>query len=199
MKTANSTIGLFSWRFFCLFLLFVIAGCKGGSVMNDVTVSDLVEIYDLQPHPEGGFYREVYRDEGVIPAATLPKHGGDRNYSANIYFLIPEGKSSNLHRLKSDETWHFYLGGPLTIVQIMPDGTVEEVVLGRGVKNGQKLQHVVKAGVWFGAYPREGSGYSFVGCTVAPAFDFSDFELGKRDELLKQFSQAERAINMFSD
>lgn len=155
-----------------------------------LAINDLIELHSLKPHPEGGYFRETYRSAGEIPTEHLPEHGGARNHSTAIYFLLPEGTKSVLHRIKSDEVWHFYLGGPLTLIQIAPDGTVEEVVLGQDVQAGQKVQHVVPAGYWFGAYPCAGSAYSFVGCTVAPGFDFADFEMGNRDELLKLFPLA---------
>jgi uncharacterized protein len=138
-----------------------------------VTQNELIERYGLEPHPEGGFFKETYRSE----------------HSTAIYFLIPAGKSSRLHRIKSDEVWHFYAGGPMTIVEIAPGGKVLKTTLGPGA-----FQHVVPAGHWFGGYPHEGSPFSFVGCTVAPAFRFEDFELGAREELLKEFPQARDVI-----
>ena len=167
--------------------------------MVDVKINDLVELYNLEPHPEGGFYKETFRDDKSIPASSLPEHGGDRSYSTGIYFLLTKGMISSLHRIKSDEMWHFYLGGPLTVVQISPNGDVEEIVLGQGVKSGQKVQHVVPAGYWFGAYPNEGSEYSFVGCTVAPGFDFRDFEMGNRENLIKQFPNAKDIIEKLTN
>ena len=156
---------------------------------NTDVIADLIRFYKLEPHPEGGYFSESYRSAGTIPAGVLGgAFGGARNFSTAIYFLLPEGSNSNLHRIKSDEVWHFYLGGPLTIAQIFPDGRLEMVTLGgRDVKAGQKFQHVVPAGCWFGAYPEAGGGFSFVGCTVAPGFDFADFDLADRKELLTQF------------
>ena len=182
--------------FIILLALLIIAACASleDKSMNNVTVDELVKMYDLQPHPEGGFFKETYRSKETIPGGNLPNHGGDRNYSTAIYFLLPEGSKSALHRIKSDELWHFYAGDPMTVVQISPEGNVEEIVMGSDVKNGQKVQHTVPAGHWFGAYPNSGSRYSFVGCTVSPGFDFTDFEMGKRDELLKQFPNAEKTI-----
>lgn len=167
--------------------------------MNNISVSDLVEIYNLQPHPEGGYYKETYRSAGTIPGGALPGHGGDRSYSTGIYFLLPESSTSKLHRIKSDEIWHFYLGGPLTIVQISPGGKVEKVTLGQDIKSGHKVQYTVPAGYWFGAYPNPGSNYSFVGCTVAPGFDFTDFEMGSREQLLKEYPQAKEVIEHLTD
>ena len=162
---------------------------------HSTTVDELVRLYQLQPHPEGGFFKETFRDNGVIQQKALPPHfKGNRNFSTAIYFLLPEGTKSRLHRIASDEVWHFYLGDPMTVAQISPQGEVEKIILGQDVKAGQKIQHVVPAGYWFGAYPNPGSRFSFVGCTVAPGFDFADFEMGKRDELLKIFPKAKTVI-----
>ncbi|MDP2599496.1 MAG: cupin domain-containing protein [Deltaproteobacteria bacterium] len=167
---------------------------------KEPTAEDLVKILDLKPHPEGGFFKETYRDEGKIVQKALPeKFKGDRHFSTAIYFLLPEGTKSSFHRIQSDEVWHFYLGGSLTIVQIAPDGKMEKITLGSDVKKGEKLQYVVPAGYWFGAYPNSGSSYSFVGCTVSPGFDFADFEMGKREELLKQYPNARQEIELLTD
>lgn len=163
--------------------------------MPSITAQELIKLYNLEPHPEGGYFRETYRAEGTIEKDGLPKKfKGARNYSTAIYFLLPEGAKSKFHRLQSDEVFHFYLGGPLTVVQIAPDGKVLKTVMGPDVGAGQKLQHVVPAGHWFGAYPNPGASFSFIGTTVAPGFDFQDFELGRRAELLKQFPQAREVI-----
>lgn len=161
----------------------------------NVTANDLIKIYDLQPHPEGGFFRETYRDDSVIPKQGLPeKFNGPRHFSTAIYFLLPAGAKSSLHRILSDEVWHFYLGDPLTVVEIDSTGKVIKTILGRDVLRGQKVQHVVMAGHWFGAYPNDGGTFSFVGCTVAPGFDFADFEMAKREDLLKVFPHAREVI-----
>ena len=163
------------------------------------TVDQLVQQLELQPHPEGGYYRETYRDAGLVPHSALPnRFKGDRNHSTAIYFLLPTGKFSALHRIPADEVWHFYLGGPMTVVQISPAGKVEKIVLGQDILKGQHVQHVVPAGYWFGAYPNPGTDYALVGCTVAPGFDFADFEIGQRAELLKQYPQAEFVIRQLT-
>lgn len=155
----------------------------------NAAVRDLVKRFALLPHPEGGYFRESYRSPEPV---SLPR--GTRSASTAIYFLLPEGSVSKLHRIQSDEVWHFYLGGPLRLTEIHADGGRREVVLGQDVKKGQLLQHVVTAGVWFGAAPDKGSAFSFVGCTVAPGFDFADFELGARAELLRRFPNQRAAI-----
>jgi predicted cupin superfamily sugar epimerase len=146
----------------------------------------------LRRHPEGGWYRETYRSRECIGASALPKrYGGDRSFSTAIYFLLSAGEVSRLHRLCSDEVWHFYCGGPLTIHVITPVGRYRRIKLGR--RTGV-FQTVVKRGWWFGATSGAGNGFSLAGCTVAPGFDFSDFEIGGRDALMHMCPAHERII-----
>jgi uncharacterized protein len=149
-----------------------------------LTASSLIAQYDLQPHPEGGWYKQTYKSDGIIPASALPKtFGGDRVFSTAIYFLLEKGNFSAFHRIKSDECWHFYTGDPLVIYVIQQDGTMNEITLGNNITNGELFQYVVPADCWFASRPAPGSAFSFVGCTVAPGFDFSDFELADAGEL----------------
>jgi predicted cupin superfamily sugar epimerase len=152
---------------------------------GQAAVRRLLRLHDLKPHPEGGFFRETYRSPA--PART-PR--GRRPWATAIIFLLEEGDFSALHRIKSDELWHFYAGGPLRVSTLRPGGGSESVLLG----SGHKCQHLVPAGRWFGAAPEPGSGWSLVGCTVSPGFDFRDFELGSREKLLKQFPRAAKII-----
>ncbi|MBI5242585.1 MAG: cupin domain-containing protein [Elusimicrobia bacterium] len=159
------------------------------------TAEELIRLYGLVPHPEGGYYRETHRSIGTIPKAVLPaQYCGPRHYSTAVLFLLPEGSVSRLHRLLSDELWHFHLGGPLELFAIHPDGKVESLTLGQDVLAGQKLQHAVSAGCWFGAAPLPGSGYSFLGATVAPGFDFKDFQLADSESLASKFPHAREII-----
>lgn len=171
----------------------------GNSLVRKRIIMDyreIIEIFNMEKHPEGGYYKELYRSEGIIKKAGLPGHfSGDRNFCTDIFYLLPKGEKSALHRIKSDEMWHFYLGGPMTLVQISEDGKIQLTILGQDIKKGHQLQHPVPAGCWFGAYPNADSEYSLMGCTVAPGFDFEDFEMKNRDELLKQFPDAAGIIN----
>ena len=111
------------------------------------SVDELIRSLDLKPHPEGGYYRETYRCDEFIPHHCLPpRFHADRHYSTAIYYLLPAGAVSRLHRIASDEVWHFYLGGPFTVVELKPDGSSDHVVLGPDVLGAQRLQHIVKAG-----------------------------------------------------
>jgi len=149
----------------------------------------------LAPHPEGGFYRETYRAAGRIGKAGLPaRYGGPRAYATLIYFLLRRGDVSRLHRLRSDEIWHFYAGGRLTLHLIDPRGRYRRIRLGPNPGRGERFQAVVPAGTWFGATVDAPAAYALVGCTVAPGFEFADFELGGRAGLLRRFPAHRRII-----
>ena len=151
---------------------------------------EYIEQLSLKPHPEGGFYRETYRSEGTIPEGALPSHfQGKRHYSTAIYFLLQEGDYSAFHRIKSDECWHFYDGGPLWIHVIEKDGNYFRAMLGNKIKEKQLLQFVVPADTWFASEPAEGTVFSLVGCTVSPGFDFHDFEMADGAQLSLQYPE----------
>jgi predicted cupin superfamily sugar epimerase len=147
----------------------------------------------LQPHPEGGYFREIYRSPDRVLRPGLPgRYPGDRALGTSIYFLLLSGDLSRLHRLRSDEIWHFYAGGSIVLHQIGPAGEYAAVTLGRNSAAGQVFQTVVPAGWWFGAEPAPAS-FALVGCTTAPGFEYEDFELGRRQDLLA-FFPARRAL-----
>jgi hypothetical protein len=153
---------------------------------------ELIESLGLDPHPEGGHYRETYRAAGSIACEALPDgFGGDRVFSTSIYYLLQAEQVSTFHRIKSDELWHFHLGDPLEVIEINPDGTLTTTVLGHDVVAGNTLQSVVPAGRWFGARLATPTtdAFALVGCTVAPGFEFADFEIARREALLKAFPQ----------
>jgi predicted cupin superfamily sugar epimerase len=157
-----------------------------------------IEKLNLEPHPEGGYYRQTYRSQLLIePQALAPHFPGTRPVSTAIYFLLDDDNFSALHRLRSDEMWHFYLGDPLVVHAIDPDGTRSDIMLGSGLAAGQVPQAVVKAGCWFGSRLMNG-GCALVGCTVAPGFDFNDFELAKRDELTRLYPQHRELIEQLT-
>jgi uncharacterized protein len=147
-------------------------------------VADLVRDLRLLPHPEGGFYRETYR--------AAERLDGGRAVATMIYFLLPAGQVSRLHRIDADEGWHHYLGGTLEIFELdaADPGRAHVTRLGKDLRNGEVPQHLVPAGRWFGAAPAPDSPYALVGCTVAPGFEFARFELADRDRLLAQFPAA---------
>ena len=151
-------------------------------------VATLIRELGLQPHPEGGYYRETYR------AATQVR--GERAASTLIYFLLPPGQVSKLHRIDADESWHLYLGGPLEIHELEESSpaAAQVTVLGTRFDLGETPQHVVPAGRWFGATLAAGAPYALVGCGVAPGFEFARFELAERLRLLAAFPGARALI-----
>jgi predicted cupin superfamily sugar epimerase len=158
--------------------------------MRPTTASYWIEKLGLIPHPEGGYYRQTYRSELVFPQAALPaRFEGSRAASTAIYFLLEGEDFSAFHRLRSDEMWHFYSGGALTVYAIEKDGSCREIQLGSDPGRGQVFQAVVKAGNWFASRLRDPKSFALVGCTVSPGFDFADFELAKREELVRQYPQ----------
>ncbi|MEM8601102.1 MAG: cupin domain-containing protein [Bacteroidota bacterium] len=142
-----------------------------------------IEALGLLPHPEGGFFRETYR----AAHAVTGKDGQPRAASTAIYFLLRAGDVSRLHRITADEGWHLYAGGPLTIHMLTGAGAYDALHLGLDLAAGQRPQQVVPGGVWFGATVDAGADYALVGCTVAPGFDFADFELAERAAMLEAF------------
>jgi len=159
------------------------------------TVKELVEKFDLIPHPEGGYYKEIYRSKESISQEALPaRFTGDRNFSTAIYFLLEHGNFSAFHRIQSDECWHFYAGQTLHVHVIHPDGKYELIKLGNDFTNEETFQAIVPAGSWFASETAPGGEFSFVGCTVSPGFDFADFELAKGEELSEQFREYDALI-----
>jgi len=156
--------------------------------MHAVAATYWIHHLHLNRHPEGGWFSETYRAAETIPAGALPaRFESPRSFSTAIHFLLERGDFSALHRLKSDEIWHFYDGGPLTVHVITADGERYDILLGPDAEQGERFQAVVPAGCWFGA---ETSGeFSLVGCTLAPGFDFSDFEMGDREGLTILFPE----------
>lgn len=138
---------------------------------------------DLKPHPEGGWYREVYRSSDVVPAPALPPgFPGARSLCTSIYYLLGPTDASAFHRIRSDEIWHLYAGGPLEL-HLIDGSRYEVVVLGVDLMQGEAPQVVVPKGVWFAATPRPDSPGVLVGCTVSPGFDFEDFEFGTAEKV----------------
>ena len=149
----------------------------------------------LRPHPEGGYYRQTYRCAEVVPAAALPpRFGGDRAFSTAIYFLLEGDDFSALHRIKSDEMWHFYDGSSMTLHLIDPDGNYSTIAVGRDLQAGEVPHAVAQAGWLFGATVNDPRSYALLGCTVAPGFDFADFEMPGREELCRLYPQHRQII-----
>lgn len=151
--------------------------------------------FQMQLHPEGGWFKETYRSDEIILKEHLPNRFSDgRSFCTAIYFLLEGKQFSSFHRIKSDEMWHFYAGGALDVFVIDEQGKLEIIKIGSDLENGEKFQHVVRAGCWFASKPAHEHSFCLVGCTVAPGFDFEDFELVKVDVLTKEFPQHKTII-----
>jgi len=149
---------------------------------------DWIEKLQLQPHPEGGYYRETYRSIESITRQNLPsRFSGDRAFTTAIYYLLQGNDFSAFHRIKQDEMLHFYDGTSLSIFIIDLTGDLSTIRLGRDVKSGEVPQAVIRAGCIFGLRVDDSRSYTLVGCTVAPGFDFADFEIPTRQELLDSY------------
>lgn len=157
---------------------------------------EIIEQLGLQEHPEGGYFKETYRSKGIISNDELgDKFVGDRNQCTGIYFLLTSEKFSAFHKVNQDEMWHYYKGAPIKLHTITSDGSYSFVMIGNDFEIGETPQHVVKGGDWFAAEVVDENTYCLVGCTVAPGFDFADFTLPKRQELIELFPEHKTVIN----
>ena len=154
-----------------------------------------IDKLNLTSHIEGGAFKETYRSDMMLPKSCLTDDfKGDRNASTAIYFLLKHGQFSALHKIAADEMWHFYDGNPLCIYEITEAGNLLIHKLGHDLEGGETFQCVIKAGSWFGSRCEFPEGFSLVGCTVAPGFDFHDFELAQRQYLISEFPKYEKII-----
>ncbi len=163
-----------------------------------MTPEEIIKKLELKPHPaEGGYFRETYRSPNSLPSSALPNYPGERAASTAIYYLLTPATSSRLHRLRGDEIFHFYYGDPTKMLQLSPDGGVREIVLGSDLAAGQRVQVLVPAGHWQGCRLVDGGSVALLGCTVAPGFEYEDFEAGSRLELTRHYpSVAEEILRL---
>lgn len=177
-----------------------VASAQDGGV-SMASAQDVIRKMELVPLPdEGGFYRETFRSSGrKIDAKTFGiKSDAQRTISTAIYYLIVPKSFSALHRLQSDEIFHFYGGDPVEMIQIDPDGNLRRLTLGPDIFRGQTPQIVVPRGTWQALRLINGGAWALMGTTVAPGFEFEDFELGNREKLIEQFPQHRDDIISFS-
>lgn len=159
-----------------------------------MNAKDLIKKLQLKPHPEGGHYAETYRSEKLI----LSDEDDSRNVCTAIYFLLEDKEKSHFHRIKSDELWFFHHGVSLEIVMIMDD-KIASFTLGNDIMHGELPQAMVPANTWFASKLKGGSGYALVSCTVSPGFDFKDFEIAKREELVLKYGHLKNVIIEFTN
>ncbi len=167
---------------------------------DDSFAQKLIETLDLVPlEVEGGLFHETYRSTETIPNEALPeRYRGERCHCTAIYYLLTPGKVSRLHRLASDEIFHFYLGRSITFLLLFEDGRSQRVRLGTDFERGERPQLIVPRGVWQGAYLEEDEGFALMGTTVAPGFEYIDFEVGNADELATIYPDRAEIIRKLS-
>ena len=164
-----------------------------------MNAKQIIQQLNMEPHPEGGYYRETYRSQTMLPAASLPpEFNGGRPAGTSIYFLLTGDTFSAFHRLRSDELWHYHIGDSACVHIIHPDGRHEMVKVGPDLADGQQFQCIIPAGTWFAASVENPDGFILTGCTVAPGFDFHDFELADRKTLISQFPQHTELITRYT-
>lgn len=138
-----------------------------------------IQKLQLSPHPEGGYYKEIYRDQNHIELGN--SFTGPRNISTAIFYLLEKGDFSCFHRIKSDELWHHYEGGAIHIHYIKDDKVIT-LKLGKDLEAGQMPMHVIPKDTWFAAEAAKDTDYAIMGCTVAPGFDFNDFIMARESD-----------------
>ncbi len=157
--------------------------------------TEIINHFNLATHPEGGYFKEVYRSKGKILSEKLgDEFDGNRNYCTSIYFLLISDKFSAFHKINQDEIWHFYKGTALKLHMISPEGNYSFIRIGANFSNGEIPQFTVPAHYYFAAEVLEKDSFSFVGCTVSPGFDFRDFVLPSCKKLSKEFPNLAKII-----
>jgi predicted cupin superfamily sugar epimerase len=160
---------------------------------------DLINLYDLKSHPEGGFFKETYRSKGEIKSENLGANfEGNRNYCTSIYFLLTSEKFSAFHKINQDEIWHFYRGSTLHLHMISPEGKYSKVLIGNDFEKGEVPQFTVPAHYYFAAEVVHKNAFAFTGCTVSPGFDFRDFSLPSCEELSLEFPEHIKLIKQLT-
>ncbi|MFA0961959.1 cupin domain-containing protein [Roseivirga sp. BDSF3-8] len=158
-----------------------------------------IEQLSLKKHPEGGWYKEMYRAEGKISdEKALSHYGSARHYYTSIYFLLNESEISAFHRLRSDELWYYHAGSSLTLYVIDQKGSLSTHILGPGVTRGEHMQLLIPANSWFAAEVNNPLSYTLMGCAVAPGFEFEDFELADGSRLAEAYPEHEALIRRLS-
>lgn len=156
----------------------------------DKTADYWIAHLGLQKHPEGGWLKENFRSDEILSKKSLPaRYSSFRAVSTSIYYLLKGNEFSGFHRLRSDEIWHFYSGSPVRVYIISPSGNLTINMCGPFADKGNKFQLIIPKGSWFAAKVTDPTSFTLLGCTVAPGFDFEDFELGKREFLINRFPQ----------
>jgi predicted cupin superfamily sugar epimerase len=161
-----------------------------------LTADQIIALLNLKPHPEeGGYFVETHRSSETLSEKALPsRYKGIRSFGTAIYYLLTPETFSAMHRLQSDEVFHFYLGDPVEMLQLWPDGSGKVITIGSDILNGMLPQIIVPRGVWQGAKLIRDGSFALLGTTVSPGFESEDYESGRRDELVKSYPQFREVI-----
>jgi predicted cupin superfamily sugar epimerase len=161
-----------------------------------LTADQIKVLFNLKPHPEeSGYFVETYRSlETISEKALTSRYKGVRSFGTAIYYLLTPETISAMHRLQSDEIFHFYLGDPVEMLQLWPDGSGRVFILGSDILNGMQPQVVIPRGIWQGARLIKDEKFALLGTTVSPGFEFADYESGHRDELVKSYPEFRELI-----
>jgi hypothetical protein len=165
-----------------------------------MTAEDVIRILQLVPlEMEGGFFRETYRSHLTVPAGLLPpEYTGARSLGTAIYYMVTPESFSRLHRVPGTEVFHFYLGDPAEMLQLLPDGSSQTVTLGTNLDEGERPQVVVRGGIWQGCKLKPGGKFALLATTMSPGFDYADYENGDRAMLVKQYPGAAESIREYT-
>jgi uncharacterized protein len=163
--------------------------------MNPQTADYWINHLKLNIHPEGGVYSRAYTSAASLGKTSLPENfHGSRSICTHIYYLLRQNEFSAFHKIQSDELWHFYDGDTLIVYEINKDGSLTEHLLGKNIEAGESPFCFIKAGNWFASVLKAGGSFSLVGCTVSPGFDFAEFELAERTDLILKYPQYRELI-----
>ncbi len=163
--------------------------------MNQRIANDWINHLKLEIHPEGGAYSRVYTSLLTINKTFLPENfNGSRSACTHIYYLLQKNEFSAFHKIQSDELWHFYDGDTLVIYEINKDGLLTKHLLGTNIETGESPFCIIKANNWFASKLKTGGSFSLVGCTVSPGFDFAEFEMAERNDLISKYPQHKELI-----
>ena len=165
-----------------------------------MTADEIKTLLKLEPHPcEGGHFRQTWRSEEEIPHVVLPaRYSAARAAGTCIYYLLEPGTFSEMHRLASDEIFHFYYGDPVEMLQLLPDGSGQTIILGSDLSRGQQPQLIVSKNVWQGSRLLPAGNVALLGCTVSPGFDYADYETGRRAKLTRLYPQYAERIEILT-
>jgi len=164
------------------------------STFKTMTAESIIKQYGLKPHPEGGYYLEIFRSDIQVASSN----NKSRSACTSIFYLLNDQEKSHFHRLSADELWFYHFGEAIEIIQVTESGYAERIMLGSRFDHGEQLQATIKANTWFAARVKDGRGFGLVSCVVAPGFEFIDFELGKRDELTSTYPKISDLIKTFT-